>query len=135
MKWLAIALLSISINCSASIIHNPSDYQCKAFSVFKESRGESKKAMRAVLDVIESRERLSGQDACTVLRVKGAFPYMRHGVKKVPKEWLTTYDEVVRMDVVVPESVRFFGHVRMNKKDYELYKKIGKLYFYSLREK
>lgn len=103
--------------------------------MFKESRGESRKAMRAVLDVIEARGRLSVQDACTVLRVKGAFPYMRHGVKKVPKEWLTTYDEVVRMDVVLPEHVRFFGHVRMNKKDYKLYKKIGKLYFYSLREK
>lgn len=60
---------------------------------------------------------------------------MRHGVKKTPKEWLTTYDEVARMDVVVPESVRFFGHVRMNKKYYKLYRKIGKLYFYSLREK
>lgn len=91
--------------------------------------------MRAVLDVIESRGRLSGQDACTVLRVKGAFPYMRHGVKKVPKEWLTTYDEVVKMDVVLPETVRFFGHVRMDRRKFKLYKKINGLYFYSLREK
>ena len=60
---------------------------------------------------------------------------MRYGVKKVPKEWLTTYDEVARMDVVLPEHVRFFGHVRMSKKDYKLYKKINGLYFYSLREK
>lgn len=60
---------------------------------------------------------------------------MRHGVKKVPKEWLTTYDEVAKMDVVLPEKIRFFGHVRMSKKDYKLYRRIGRLYFYSLREK
>lgn len=60
---------------------------------------------------------------------------MRHGVKKVPKEWLTTYDEVARMDVVLPEEVRFFNHVRMDKRHYKLYKRIGRLYFYSLREK
>lgn len=58
---------------------------------------------------------------------------MRHGVKKVPKEWLTTYDEVVRMDVVLPSTVMFFNHVRMDKRYYKLHKKIDKLWFYSLR--
>ena len=51
------------------------------------------------------------------------------------KEWLTTYDEVVKMDVVLPEGVRFFGHVRMDSRKFKLYKKINGLYFYSLREK
>ena len=60
---------------------------------------------------------------------------MRHGVKKVPKEWLTTYDEVVKMEVVLQEEVMFVGNVRMSKKNYKLYKKINGLYFYSLREK
>lgn len=60
---------------------------------------------------------------------------MRHGVKKVPKEWLTTYDEVAKMDVVLPKGVRFFNHVRMDKRHYKLHKKIGKLWFYSIREK
>lgn len=59
---------------------------------------------------------------------------MRHGVKKVPKEWLTTYDEVARMDVVLPNHIRFFNHVRMDGRKFKLHKKLGKLYFYSLRE-
>lgn len=135
MKWLAITLLSISINCSASVIHNPSSESCLKWALWKEARGTTKQAMRGVLDVIQHRMSATGQDACTVLRVKGAFPYMLHGVKKVPKEWLTTYDEVARMDVVLPRTVMFFNHIRMDKRYYKLYKKIGKLYFYSLREK
>jgi hypothetical protein len=121
------------ISHAKAIISSESDFQCLMWAVYKESRGESVKAQRAVLDTIQHRIEAKKKTACQVLKESGQFPYFKYGIKKVDKEWLTKYLELYNMEPVLKDK----RYVFFNDKKFSWGTgnvKIGKLWFSRLKE-
>lgn len=126
-KLLTIVLIScFGLICCAA--NAQSSQQCLSWMVWKEARGEGILTQRAVVDVLNNRQRASGKDACTVLRTVGQFPYAVDGVGTVPKYFLTRVMMLSNMSPVVGKNVFYFNDVPHSwaKKP----QRIGGLWFY-----
>jgi hypothetical protein len=132
----AIILSIVSASSMAAIMKKPTDESCKAYMLWKEARNQPIEAQRAVLDVLHHRLLKSRLTACKELMKPSQYPYMRHGVKKVSKEWLTHYRTVRRMPKVLQsEQYLYFNHFRSKHKWATKHKRIGDLVFSREKEK
>lgn len=125
IKLITLALLIALVSpVEASI----TDRQCLTYMVYKESRGEPIRAMRAVLDVAYNRMRIRSLTACQVLMEKSQYPYARHGVKTVKdKKFLTQFSIVYKMASVLDKDYVYFNTVRH--RFGKQHRKIGRLTF------
>lgn len=123
MKWLLLVLL-----LTATPVLAKTEKECASYMLWKESRGESKRTARAVLDVYENRQAAWGLSGCQVLRQKGQYPYMRkRGVKKLDFAADLRYTVVSEMWPVLSKDYLYFNHRRHPWG--KATKKIGNLYF------
>ena len=125
MKYiLAISLLLVDNSAVAKCVDEPA----KAYMLWKEARNQPIEAQRAVLDVLHHRMLKSRLTACKELLKPSQYPYFKHGVKPVSKEWLTHYRKVRRMPkVLLDESYLYFNHKKHRWATG--HRKIGNLYF------
>jgi hypothetical protein len=130
-QLITIALLSIiSTSSMATIVKSPTDENCKAYMLWKEARNQPVEAQRAVLDVLHHRMLKSHLTACKELMKPSQYPYMRYGVEKVSKEWLTHYRKVRMMPKVLQsEQYLYFNHFRSKHKFATKHRRIGDLVF------
>lgn len=138
MKFVLAVLLCVAFKVQATpmkYIKNPTDEQCRQYMVYKEARGDSLKALRAVLDVLDNRMATYGTKACKELKKAGQYPYFKYGVKLVKdKEFLTKYDAATRMaPILTDRRYIFFNSIKHSFATG--HKKIGHLYFSRLKEK
>lgn len=112
---------------SSQALAQPSNRDCMAYALMRESGGEGIITTRAVYDVILNRQKRSGKSVCQVLREPGQFPWAKNGFKKVNIYHLTKLEMVAIMHPVVPENVLYFNHTRENSGVF--YKRYGKLWF------
>ncbi len=127
MKYILAISLLLAAN---SVMANCNDESAKAYMLWKEARNQPVEAQRAVLDVLHHRLLKSRLTACKELMKPSQYPYMRHGVKKVSKEWLTHYRTVRRMPkVLLDEKYLYFNHFRSKHKWATKHKRIGDLVF------
>ncbi len=104
------------------------DEPAKAYMLWKEARNQPIEAQRAVLDVLYHRMLKSRLTACKELMKPSQYPYFKHGVKPVSKEWLTHYRKVRMMPKVLQDvRYKFFNHKRH--KFGKNTKRIGDLHF------
>ena len=121
---LAIFMLLFSNSAMAKCVDEPA----KAFMLWKEARNQPIEAQRAVLDVLYHRMLKSRLTACKELMKPSQYPYFKHGVKPVSKEWLTHYRKVRMMPKVLQDvRYKFFNHKRH--KFGKNTKRIGDLHF------
>ena len=137
MKFvLALLLLATSsAQAAQKYIKNPTDDQCRQYMVYKEARGDSLKALRAVLDVLDNRMATYGTKACKELKKAGQYPYFKYGVKLVKdKDFLTKYAAAIRMaPILTDRRYIFFNN---SKHSFATgHKRIGKMWFSRLKEK
>jgi spore germination cell wall hydrolase CwlJ-like protein len=124
MRVLLVLLGSLLSTLAAA----QSEVQCKAIAVHVESRGESLKASRGVLQVILNRNRITGKTACEVVKAPGQFPWAANRRNwKLSRNVLTRYFKVVNMLPTVSTKTYYFNHVPVTYG--KQHKKIGKLYF------
>ena len=121
---LAISLLLAANFAMAKCVDEPA----KAFMLWKEARNQPIEAQRAVLDVLHHRMLKSRLTACKELMKPSQYPYMKHGVKPVSKEWLVHYRQVRKMPKVLKDDGYIFFNHRKHKWAGS-HKKIGNLYF------
>lgn len=138
MKFVLTVLLCIAFKVQATpmkYIKNPTDDQCKVFMVYKEIRGGSLQAMRAVLDVLDNRMITYGTKACKELKKAGQYPYFKHGVKLIKdKQFLTKYAAAIRMAPILTDRRYIFFN--SSKHSFATgHKRIGKMWFSRLKEK
>jgi hypothetical protein len=98
----------------SSYLKQPTNKQILQYVVYRETRGQSDKAMRAVIDVVNNRlHECNLLKHCTlkdVVTKAGAFPYVKHGIFLVrDKKFLQKYEGVVRMKPVVSKRVLYFN--------------------------
>ena len=120
---LVISLLLLANSAMAKCVDEPA----KAYMLWKEARNQPIEAQRAVLDVLHHRMLKSRLTACKELMKPSQYPYMKHGVKPVSKEWLEHYRKVRKFPRVLPCTYLFFNHTPHKWGNNT--KKIGGLYF------
>ena len=108
---LAIFLLLTANSAMAKCVDEPA----KAFMLWKEARNQPIEAQRAVLDVLYHRMLKSRLTACKELMKPSQYPYFKHGVKPVSKEWLTHYRKVRMMPKVLQDDGYIFFNHRKHK--------------------
>jgi spore germination cell wall hydrolase CwlJ-like protein len=82
---------------------------CKAYTIAHEAENQGMRGKRAVLDVIENRERIRGLSACGVIREKAQFSFYKANLKmKVSKEQLQDYRNTDMMQPVLDECAEYF---------------------------
>jgi hypothetical protein len=99
------------------LLKQPTNQQILQYITYKETRGQSDKAMRAVIDVVNNRlYECNLKKHCTlkdVVSKAGAFPYMKKEVFKVNDEkFLQKYWRVSIMKPVVSKRYLFFNTER-----------------------
>lgn len=98
--------MCLTAGCYASTKEN----DCRAYVAYREASGGSVETIRAVLDVVENRMKLYNKTFCQVVKQKGQFPYVRHGIRKVNDEkFLHKYRKAVIMKPVLTSSYIFFN--------------------------
>jgi hypothetical protein len=95
-------------------LKQPTNKQVLQYITYKETRGQSDKAMRAVIDVVNNRlYECNLKKHCTlkdVVTKAGAFPYVKRGIFKVNDEkFLQKYWRVSIMKPIVIKSVLYFN--------------------------
>lgn len=122
---------------SNSATHSPETH-CKALTVYKEAGGESLVAQRAVLDVLETRIKLSRSSCKREVSLPKQFSWHHAGVPlKAKQSMLTTYDKIVKMKPVM-QGATHFHHIKLKPKWAKKMKYVGRLgkhYFYRAKEK
>lgn len=93
-----------------------SEKSCLASAIHYESRGESLKGQRAILDVVLSRSRTSGKSLCQVVKAKGQFSFVSKQTK-----WLSEgASDMIIWRTFEAESVvgdaEYFTHKRLRPK-------------------
>lgn len=139
-----ILTLAMSLLCgysfagqqSNSATHSP-EVHCKALTVYKEAGGESLVAQRAVLDVLETRIKLSRSSCKREVSLPKQFSWHHAGVPlKAKQSMLTTYDKIVKMKPVM-QGATHFHHIKLKPKWAKKMRyvgRIGKHYFYRERK-
>lgn len=110
MRWLLLGLLFTYTLAVApeSIVSHPTPSTCKAWAVYDEARGEAVKGRRAVLDVLEEREKRTGENACQLIRKAHQFSgYKLYAEWYVTEEMLTKYAEAATMHPIVQGCTHF----------------------------
>lgn len=139
VKYLILTLF-LSLLCGYSFAgqHTSNETHCKALTVYKEAGGESLVAQRAVLDVLETRIKLSRSSCKKEVSLPRQFSWHHAGVPlKAKQSMLTTYDKIVKMEPVMQGATHFHS-VRVKPKWAKKMKyvgRIGKHYFYRAKEK
>ena len=122
---------------SNSATHSP-EVHCKALTVYKEAGGESLVAQRAVLDVLETRIKLSRSSCKREVSLPKQFSWHHAGVPlKAKQSMLTTYDKIVKMKPVM-QGATHFHHIKLKPKwakKMGYVGRLGKHYFYRAKEK
>ena len=95
-------------------LNNPSPHSIITYIVYREASGQSDKAARAVLDVVNNRlYECNLKRHCSLLEVvrkRGAFPYLSKGIYHVrDNEFLTKMGRVSRMAPVMSREYTFFN--------------------------
>lgn len=125
MKYiLVISLLLAANSAMAKCVDEPA----KAWMLWKEARNQPVETQRAVLDVLYHRMLKSRLTACKELMKPSQYPYFKHGVKPVSKEWLEHYRKVRKLPKVLQDE----GYLYFNHKKHKWgknTKRIGALYF------
>ena len=115
---------------------------CLALNVFMESRGESKKAQYAVLEVVHNRSKDSDfpNDYCSVIKQPNAFSWVKnHRSMKPPKFELEYWKESIavardfqRNRTNYTKGAKYFNHISLGVRYKTSVKsvKIGKHVFY-----
>ena len=128
MRVIIFILLLLPTALSAQVIKNPTESDCLSYMTFREGGGESVKVVRAVMDVAYNRMKMRKLTMCQVLKQKGQYPYAKHGVKRIRREFLTKYLEAYNMKPVLRDDrYIYFNHVKHSFG--KSTKKIGNLYF------
>jgi hypothetical protein len=96
------------------LLKQPTNQQILQYITYKETRGQSDKAMRAVIDVVNNRlYECNLKKHCTlkdVVSKAGAFPYVKRGIFKVNGgKFLQKYWRVSIMKPVVAKSALYFN--------------------------
>lgn len=136
-----ILTLAMSLLCgysfAGSATHSPETH-CKALTVYKEAGGESLVAQRAVLDVLETRIKLSRSSCKKEVSLLRQFSWHHAGVPlKAKQSMLTTYEKIVKMKPVM-QGATHFHHIKSNPKWAKKMGYVGRLgnhYFYRAKEK
>ena len=102
-----------------SLLKHPSSHSIITYIAYRESRGQSDKAARAVLDVVNNRlYECNLKKACSLLEVvskRGAFPYIKHGIFSVKDEkFLRKMKRVSRMAPVMGRGYVFFNTAKFS---------------------
>lgn len=135
-----ILISSLSLLCSYSFAgqHTSSEVHCKALTVYKEDGGESLVAQRAVLDVLETRIKLTRSSCKKEVSIPKQFSWHHAGVPlKAKQSMLTTYNKIVKMEPVM-QGATHFHHIKSNPKWAKKMRyvgRIGKHYFYRAKER
>ena len=115
---------------------------CLALNVFMESRGESKKAQYAVLEVVHNRSKDSDfpNDYCSVIKQPNAFSWVKnHRSMKPPKFELESWKESLavardfqRNRTNYTKGAKYFNQLSLGVRDTTSVKsvKLGKHVFY-----
>jgi hypothetical protein len=98
-------------------LRSPTNQQILQYVAYRETRGQSDKAMRAVIDVVNNRlYECNLKKHCTlkdVVSKAGAFPYMKRGVFLTnDAEFLTKFRRVSRMSPVLGRGYLYFNTER-----------------------
>jgi hypothetical protein len=96
------------------LLKQPTNQQILQYITYKETRGQSDKSMRAVIDVVNNRlYECNLKKHCTlkdVVSKAGAFPYMKRGVFLTnDAEFLTKFRGVSRMSPVLGRGYLYFN--------------------------
>ena len=124
MKYiLAISLLLVANSAMAKCLDEPAI----KYMLWKESANQKLDVQILVMRVLENRVKKFRTSYCTELFRKGAYPYMKRGVKAVPKEFLERYTSIRGSKKFKDVKYIYFNHVphKFGKRT----KKIGGLYF------
>lgn len=112
-KLLFMLALSVSLQGAAKNVHSKADENCLIVAIHKESRGESLRGSRGVLDVILHRVHKSGKSACSVIKQPSQFSWVKRNVSwKVTQEMRDRYLEVSDMPKVFRDKRVMFFHAR-----------------------
>jgi hypothetical protein len=97
------------------------------YMIWKEAGNQQAHVQILVLRVLENRVKKFKTNPCTELFRRGAYPYMKHGVKPVPKKFTERYNEIRSSKKLKEVKYIYFNHVphKFGKRT----KKIGGLYF------
>ena len=133
MKLLVVGLLLLCVNSlTFAGIHTPHSKTCdeesaKKYMLYREARNQKKNVQVLVLRVLENRVKKFKTNTCTELFRKGAYPYMKKGVKQVPPSFTKVYESAKNSDNFKGSKYFYFNHVphKFGKNT----KKIGGLYF------
>lgn len=117
MKKVLLAIL-LAVICSplaipGKVVYNPvpkqpTSWQCMAWVVHDESRGEPLKGSRAVLDVVLKRMKDTGKKACEVIAQPSQFSgYHSSAPYRVSKEAVERFVRVAKMRPVTVECKYF----------------------------
>lgn len=87
----------------------PSNETCAIVLLDRETRGESLEGARAVLSVLENRQRYLGMTACEVATQDGQWSWYHKGFRwHVTKDMWTRYQDVRIMPRKIPRTVYYF---------------------------
>lgn len=122
-RILVISLLLAANSAMAKCVDEPAI----KYMLWKESANQKLDVQILVMRVLENRVKKFKTSYCTELLRKGAYPYMKRGVKTAPKEFLERYKSIRKSEKFKSVKFIYFNHVphKFGKRT----KKIGGLYF------
>lgn len=124
MRYILAAILALgSIQASAQ-----STASCIGKAIWYEARGESLRVKKAVVQVIKNRARIDKISICSVIKKRGAFPWISR-VKswRLSTEQVAMLFDVIQHRPVVNSRVYYFNHVRLTFGVKQ--RKLGRMYF------